>query len=584
MGRKGVGKIKKAKAFKLTQEEIKELIAAAQNGSEEAEEKLIFGNERLVWKVATKYKNKVEYPQEDIYQIGVIGLMKAIRRFDLAYDVKFSTYAIPMIQGEITRFLRDDYIVKISRITRDMAFRILRHEIEQENPEVIIEALELVTEELPFERALKRVKEALDFIFNHSIKSTDDILYNGSGGGGGNEDITFGEVISGDVNGDWGALVELKDAFHVLDEREMSIIRMRYYEDLTQSEVAKKLSLSQVQVSRLEKRILATLKDELTKEEDTMARPGDRKRAAKLLRDTDMGLKDIHEVTLVPMDKLEILEKKFRATEKEVKTVAPAKPVAKPKPVVKEEPIKEEKVIEVARQRNSAQRKTTKEERARVIELLREGTHSIPEIEQMTGVPYGTVWYYANKQRIDIKKTSVGEEIVAGREKAEKERQAANAAIQGGNVGVVKGAIPGGTALQYKPDITLTTPVVGKSNPVSPLSVGTGISPLKVGASAPGVEPIYANNFAGEQPIRPLSKEELQTMVDRVKDRDFSKEIAMLEAASKPKEPSFTMTIDLVATGNALPKGEAIRKLEQLIRVVDEIPSEQVNFNMKVNS
>lgn len=582
MGRKGIGKIKKAKAFKLTQEEIKELIAAAQNGSEEAEEKLIFGNERLVWKVATKYKNKVEYPQDDIYQIGVIGLMKAIRRFDLAYDVKFSTYAIPMIQGEITRFLRDDYIVKISRITRDMAFRILRNEIEQEKPEVIVETLELVTEELPFERALKRVKEALDFIFNHSIKSTDDILHNG--GGGGSEDITFGEVISGDVNGDWGALVELKDAFHVLDEREMSIIRMRYYHDLTQSEVAKKLSLSQVQVSRLEKRILATLKDELTKEEGTMARPGDRKRAAKLLRDTDMELKDIHEVTLVPMDKLEVLEKKFRATEKEVKTVAPAQPVAKPEPVVKEEPIKEEKVIEVARQRNSAQRKTTKEERARVIELLREGTHTLPEIEQMTGVPYGTVWYYANKQRIDIVKTSQGLEIEAGKSKAEKERQAANAAIQGGDVGVVKGVIPGGAALQYKPDITLTTPVVGKSNPVSPLSVGNGISPLKVGASAPGVEPLYGSNFKGEQPIRPISEEELQTMVDRVKDRDFSKEIAMLEAASKPAESSFSMTVDLTATGNALPKGEVIGKLEQLIRVVQELPAEKVNFNMKVNN
>lgn len=566
MGRKGIGKIKKAKAFKLTQEEIKELIAAAQNGSEEAEEKLIFGNERLVWKVATKYKNKVEYPQDDIYQIGVIGLMKAIRRFDLAYDVKFSTYAIPMIQGEITRFLRDDYIVKISRITRDMAFRILRNEIEQEKPEVIVETLELVTEELPFERALKRVKEALDFIFNHSIKSTDDILHNG---GGGSEDITFGEVISGDVNGDWGALVELKDAFHVLDEREMSIIRMRYYHDLTQSEVAKKLSLSQVQVSRLEKRILATLKDELTKEEGTMARPGDRKRAAKLLRDTDMELKDIHEVTLVPMDKLEVLEKKFRATEKEVKTVAPTQPVAKPEPVVKEEPIKEEKVIEVARQRNSAQRKTTKEERARVIELLREGTHTLPEIEQMTGVPYGTVWYYANKQRIDIVKTSQGLEIEAGKSKAEKERQAVNSMIQGGNVGIT-----GKAPTQPSPDmikrIANAEQKITDADIVStaPLTVGANVAPLSVGMG-----------------IRPVPKEEIKRAIhDRIENRDFSKEIAMLEAASKPAESSFSMTVDLTATGNALPKGEVIGKLEQLIRVVQELPAEKVNFNMKVNN
>ncbi|ALA07697.1 RNA polymerase sigma factor [Bacillus phage BC01] len=566
MGRKGIGKIKKAKAFKLTQEEIKELIAAAQNGSEEAEEKLIFGNERLVWKVATKYKNKVEYPQDDIYQIGVIGLMKAIRRFDLTYDVKFSTYAIPMIQGEITRFLRDDYIVKISRITRDMAFRILRNEIEQEKPEVIVETLELVTEELPFERALKRVKEALDFIFNHSIKSTDDILHNG---GGGSEDITFGEVISGDVNGDWGALVELKDAFHVLDEREMSIIRMRYYHDLTQSEVAKKLSLSQVQVSRLEKRILATLKDELTKEEDTMARPGDRKRAAKLLRDTDMELKDIHEVTLVPMDKLEVLEKKFRATEKEVKTVAPAQPVAKPEPVVKEEPIKEEKVIEVT-EKKKAPKRITKEQRAQVIELLKKGVYTVPEIEEKTGVPYANVWYYANKLRIDIVKTTAGMEIVAGMDKAKKERQAANAMIQGGNVGIT-----GKAPTQPSPEMIkrianaeqkitdadiLMTAVPGRDVPSEYVTVGQGISPLRVNASRADVQKLTEtfNQMRHEYVGAPI--------------------------VAAPAQSSFSMTVDLTATGNALPKGEVIGKLEQLIRVVQELPTEQVNFNMKVNS
>jgi len=578
MGRKGVGRIKKAKAFKLTQEEIKVLIAAAQDGSEEAEEKLIFGNERLVWKVATKYKNKVEYPQEDIYQIGVIGLMKAIRRFDLGYEVNFSTYAIPMIQGEITRFLRDDYIVKISRITRDMAFRILRYELENEKPEVIVEKLELVTEELPYERALKRVRESIDFIYNHSIKSTDDVFFNG---GGGNEDITFGEVISGDVNGDWGALIELKDAFHVLDEREMSIIRMRYYHDLTQSEVAKKIGLSQVQVSRLEKRILATLKDELTKEDDTMARPGDRKRAVKLLSDTDMELKDIHEVTLVPMDRLEVLEKKFRATEKEVdKPVAPTKSVANPKPM--EKPIKEEKVIEVAEKKKTPQR-ITKEQRAQVIELLKKGVYTVPEIEEKTGVPYANVWYYANKLRIDIVKTTAGMEILAGMDKAKKERQAANAMVQGGNVGIqgkitpdlvarvanaeqkitdsaiVSTAVPGGAQMQYTPDIVTSTK---KEEPyVKPLTLGTGISPLRINAS----------------------KEDVVKLTEEFNHlRESYMGARIIE--TPPAESSFSMSVDLTANGNALPKSEVIGKLEQLIRVVQELPTEKVNFNMKVNN
>ncbi|AEW47115.1 putative RNA polymerase sigma 28 subunit SigF [Bacillus phage BCP78] len=566
MGRKGVKIKREAKKFKLSQEEIRSLIKEAQEGSQEAEEKLIFANERLVLKVTNKYNHREDMTPEDIYQIGMIGLINSIRRFDLSYDVQFSTYAVPIIQGAIRLFLRDDNIIKIPRIVKELAYRILKAEMEKETPAEIVAALNLVQEDVPYDRAIKRVERSLDFLYNHTVKSMDESFYSG-GIAKGSEDISFGEIVSGDVNGNWLDHMEVRDAMESLPERERQIVELRYLHDKGQTEVAKILGVSQVQVSRLERRALATLKEELTKEGKPMSRTGDRKRAGKLLRETDMNLKDINEVTLVPMDKLEVLEKKFRATEKEVKTVAPAKPVAKPKPVVKEEPIKEEKVIEVT-EKKKAPKRITKEQRAQVIELLKKGVYTVPEIEEKTGVPYANVWYYANKLRIDIVKTTAGMEILAGMDKAKKERQAANAAIQGGDVGVVKGVIPGGAALQYKPDMTLTTPVVGKSNPVSPLTVGTDVKPLSVGMG-----------------IRPVSKEEIKRAIhDRIENRDFSKEIAMLEAASKPAESSFSMTVDLTATGNALPKGEVIGKLEQLIRVVQELPAEKVNFNMKVNN
>lgn len=570
MGRKSFKIKREAKKFKLSQEEIRALIKEAQEGSQEAEEKLIFANERLVLKVAGKYSHREDMAPEDIIQIGMIGLINSIRRFDLSYDVKFSTYAVPIIQGAIRLFLRDDNIIKIPRIVKELAYRILKAEMETETPEDIVAALDLVQEGVPFERAVKRVKRSLDFLYNHNVKSMDESFYSG-GIAKGSEDISYGEIVSGDVNGNWFDHMEVRDAMEALPERESKILELRYLHDKGQSEVAKILGISQVQVSRLERRALATLKEELTKEGKPMSRTGDRKRAAKLLRETDMNLKDINEVTLVPMDKLEVLEKKYRAIEKEVtKQEAPVKPVAKPI----EEPIKEEKVIEVTKKRNSPQRKTTKEERARVIELLREGTHTIPEIEQMTGVPYSTVWYYANKQRIDVVKTS-----------GESERQAVNAMIQGGNIGI---QVPPELVKRITSAEQKITDTDFKQCAVpqpSTMLTGSQVSPLTVGAAMAGTDPIPTVTFTGEkQVLRRISKEELKAMQERLKDRDYSKEIAMLEAASKPAESTFSMTVDLTANGNALPKAEVIGKLEQLIRVVQELPTEKVNFNMKVNN
>ncbi|AOZ62117.1 RNA polymerase sigma 28 subunit [Bacillus phage QCM8] len=259
-------------------------------------------------KIAGKYSHRGDVTPEDINQIGMIGLINSIRRFDLSYDVKFSTYAVPIIQGAIRLFLRDDNIIKIPRIVKELAYRILKAEMEEDTPEDIVAALDLVQEGVPFERAVKRVNRSLDFLYNHAVKSTDETFF--SGGGNASEDISYGEIISGDVNGNWFDHLEVRDAMEALPERESKILELRYLHDKGQSEVAKILGVSQVQVSRLERRALATLKEDLTKEGKPMSRTGDRKRAAKLLRETDMNLKDINEVTLVPMDKLEVLEKK----------------------------------------------------------------------------------------------------------------------------------------------------------------------------------------------------------------------------------------------------------------------------------
>lgn len=203
-------------------------------------------------------------------------------------------------------------------------------------------------------------------------------------------------------------------------------------------------------------------------------------------------------------------------------------------------------------EKKKAPKRITKEQRTQVIELLKKGIYTVPEIEEKTGVAYANIWYYANKLRIDIVKTTAGMEIVAGMDKAKKERQSANSMIQGGNVGV-QGKAP----TQPSPELIRLI-----------ASAETKITDADIVSTSPLTVDNYASPVA----------------IGRVKDRDFSKEIAMLEAASKPAESSFSMTVDLTATGNALPKGEVIGKLEQLIRVVQELPTENVNFNMKVNS
>lgn len=233
----------------LSNEEVRALIASSQEGSKKARDKLVENNVRLVWSVVQRFINR-GYEPEDLFQIGSIGLIKAIDKFDLSYDVRFSTYAVPMIIGEIQRFIRDDGTVKVSRTIKELAnkLRAAREELTKEynrSPTVneVAEFLDITPEEAA------QAQEATKY--PHSIYET---VYENGG-----EPITLLDQLQ-DTNKEWFNKILLDEAINHLSEREQIIIYMRYFRDQTQSEVAYRLGISQVQVSRLEKKILAEMK------------------------------------------------------------------------------------------------------------------------------------------------------------------------------------------------------------------------------------------------------------------------------------------------------------------------------------
>ncbi|GGB33927.1 RNA polymerase sporulation sigma factor SigF [Virgibacillus dakarensis] len=234
----------------LTDEQVKEYIYKSQQGDKDARDLLVEKNIRLVWSVVQRFINR-GYDPDDLFQIGCIGLIKSIDKFDLAYDVRFSTYAVPMIIGEIQRFIRDDGSIKVSRSLKEIGNKIRRkkdeltkrlgrsptiHEIADElniSPEDVVHA----------EEAAKSP---------HSIHET---VFENDG-----DPITLLDQIA-DPDTRWFDKISLQEAIRGLNERERLIVYLRYYKDKTQSEVAERLGISQVQVSRLEKKILHDMKD-----------------------------------------------------------------------------------------------------------------------------------------------------------------------------------------------------------------------------------------------------------------------------------------------------------------------------------
>lgn len=241
-----------AKLPVLTNAEMRELFAELQTKQERAaREKLVNGNLRLVLSVIQRFNNRGEYV-DDLFQVGCIGLMKAIDNFDLSQNVKFSTYAVPMIIGEIRRYLRDNNPIRVSRSLRDIAYKALqvRDSLTNQNsrePTIyeISEALNVPKEDVVF---------ALDAI-QDPVSLFEPIYHDGG------DPIYVMDQISDERNKDmsWIEGIALREAMRKLNAREKMILSMRFFEGKTQMEVADEIGISQAQVSRLEKSAISQM-------------------------------------------------------------------------------------------------------------------------------------------------------------------------------------------------------------------------------------------------------------------------------------------------------------------------------------
>ena len=227
----------------------KNLILSAQGGNEEAFEEIIVKNSGLIWSAVRRFYNR-GISDEDLYQLGAMGLVKAVKRFDITYDVEFSTYAVPMILGEIRRFLRDDGIIKVSRSAREKAAAIRRIKQEEGINEInkIAERLDITYEEAIFALEATLPPESID----KEIYEKDSKL-------------RLGDVIpSGDEEDMRVEKMALYEAIESLPERDKKLITLRYFKELTQSQTAKILNIGQVQVSRLEKKIIGQIREKMS--------------------------------------------------------------------------------------------------------------------------------------------------------------------------------------------------------------------------------------------------------------------------------------------------------------------------------
>ncbi|KKB36442.1 RNA polymerase sporulation sigma factor SigF [Bacillus thermotolerans] len=244
---------KKQKPEILSDDQLKHLIKESQAGNQEARDTIVERNMRLVWSVVQRFINR-GYDPDDLFQIGCIGLLKSVDKFDLSYDVKFSTYAVPMIIGEIQRFIRDDGTVKVSRSLKETSNKIRRAreellKLHSRTPSIqeIADYLQISAEEVVMAQEAAR-----------SPSSIHETVYENDG-----DPITLLDQMADKNSQHAFDQVVLKEAIRELDERERLIVYLRYYKDQTQSEVATRLGISQVQVSRLEKKILSQMKDKM---------------------------------------------------------------------------------------------------------------------------------------------------------------------------------------------------------------------------------------------------------------------------------------------------------------------------------
>lgn len=236
--------------------EQRELIKRSKAGDKKARETLVLNNVGLIWSIVRRFANR-GYELDDLFQIGCIGLMKSIDKFDLSYDVKFSTYAVPMISGEIKRFLRDDGMIKVSRSLKEHAYRVnLAQEQFQKkyDREATIDEISGMTQ-LPMDEIVVALEA------NREVESLNRTIYEGDG-----HALSMMDTIEEKKRWEEELLnhMLLAESLQGLKQEEQKLIQLRYFENKTQREVGEILGISQVQVSRLEKRILLILKKRIS--------------------------------------------------------------------------------------------------------------------------------------------------------------------------------------------------------------------------------------------------------------------------------------------------------------------------------
>ncbi len=229
----------------LDAEEKRQLLLLARSGDEAARQKLIDGNLRLVLSIIQRFAGRREH-MDDLFQVGCIGLIKAVDNFNTELDVKFSTYAVPMIIGEVRRYLRDNNTIRVSRSVRDLAYKALQTKERMSAERGCDATLEDVAREMG--ESLESVTSAIESIA--APVSLYDPVYNDGG-----DSIYVMDQVKDDSNTDevWLEDIALKEAMKKLSEREKKIISMRFYGGRTQTEIAEEIGISQAQVSRLEK-------------------------------------------------------------------------------------------------------------------------------------------------------------------------------------------------------------------------------------------------------------------------------------------------------------------------------------------
>ena len=254
--------INTSKLVNLSSDEKDELLKKASKGDKDARQKLIDGNLRLVLSIVQRFSNRNENA-DDLFQVGCIGLIKAVDNFNTDLDVKFSTYAVPMIIGEVKRYLRDNNSIRVSRSVKDLAYKALqvKEKLSKElQREPTFEEITKKVNEDGDEHTKAEIVNALEAIIE-PISLYDPVYNDGSS----SDSLYVMDQVKDEKNTDekWLIDISIKEAMRKLAERERAIINMRFYGGKTQMEIADEIGISQAQVSRLEKGALEKIKKHL---------------------------------------------------------------------------------------------------------------------------------------------------------------------------------------------------------------------------------------------------------------------------------------------------------------------------------